>query len=275
MSVKGKTALVTGASKGIGRAIALALGRAGVNVIVTDVLMRKRENNRDELKRFGPLVSYFAESDAVTTESTAEEIKKMGVKSAAMRMDVTDREEIKKVINTVESDFNGVDILVNNAALMDVIGKFETQDHWRWMSSIEVNIAGVFNCSQAVWNHMMTKKWGRIINISSITGTMGAKEHTSYGASKAGIIGFTKSLALEGGRYNITVNAVCPGFIETETVSLYDETMKERIARKTVFHRLGKPEEVASLVLFLASEDASYITGAAIPIAGGIDLLKF
>ncbi len=275
MSVQGKTALVTGASKGIGRAIALALGKAGANVIVTDVLMRKGESGSDELKKFGPLVNYFAKSDAIATESTAEEIKKMGVKSAAMRMDVTDREEIEEVIKKVESDFNGVDILVNNAALMDVIGKFESQDHSRWMSSIEVNLAGVFNCSRAVWNHMMTKKWGRIINISSITGTMGAKEHTSYGASKAGIIGFSKSLALEGGRYNITVNAVCPGFIDTETIALFDDAMKERIARKTVFHRLGKPEEVASLVRFLASEDASYITGAAIPVAGGIDLLKY
>ena len=121
---------------------------------------------------------------------------------------------------------------------------------------------------------MKEKCWGRIIFISSIAGLMGASRQPSYGAAKAGLIGLAKSLAIESGRYNITVNTVCPGFIATEAVQLYDERMKERIANKSVLGRLGRPEEVAQVVTFLASEAASYITGAVIPVTGGIDLLS-
>ena len=197
----------------------------------------------------------------------------MGSKSCAMKLDVTDREEVKKIVQAVEAQLGSIDILVNNAAVMDNMGKFEEQTPERWQRDLNVNLTGAYNCSKAVWPGMVKKGWGRIINISSVAGLMGAHMQPSYGATKAGLIGFSKSLAIEAGRHGITVNTVCPGFIATEAVKLYDERMTERIAKRTALKRMGQPEEVAEVVAFLASNAASYITGAVIPVTGGIDLL--
>jgi len=240
--LSGKVALVTGASRGLGLAIANALEEAGANVVITDL---------------------FIENDDLDS------------KRMALKMDVTQMDDIQAVMAQMNENFNGVDILVNNAGVMDNLGKLESQDPIRWEHDLRVNLTGSFHCSKAVWPMMLKKNWGRIINMSSIAGMMGAFAQPSYGASKAGLIGLTKSLALEGAPYGITVNAVVPGFIKTEAVELHRPDMLERVKNRTAMKRLGRPKEVASLVEFLSSEAASYITGAAIPVTGGMDLLNF
>jgi 3-oxoacyl-[acyl-carrier protein] reductase len=269
----GKVALVTGASRGLGRAIALALGQAGAAVAVTDLLIEDAEYDAKALSEYSLLAGHFSQSGEVKTLQTVQEIQAMGSKSVAMKLDVTVHEEVRRVVQAIEVQLGPIDILVNNAAVMDNLGKFEEQTPERWERDLKVNLTGAYNCSKAVWPCMVSKGWGRIINISSVAALMGASLQPSYGATKAGLIGLSKSLAIEAGRYGITVNTVCPGFIATEAVQLYDARMTERIEKKTALKRLGRPEEVAHVVAFLASDCASYITGAVIPVTGGIDLL--
>lgn len=273
MNLKGKVALVTGASRGLGRAIALALGQAGADVALTDILIEGQNHDTEKLGQYSVLAGHFAKQGAVKTQAGAQEIQSMGSRSRAFKMDVTDPDEVERVVQAVEDELGVIDILVNNAAVMDNMGKFGEQQLGRWQRDLTVNLTGSYNCSKAVWPGMVKKSWGRIINISSVAGLMGAHMQPSYGATKAGLIGFSKSLAIEAGRYGITVNTVCPGFIATEAVKLYDERMTERIAKRTALKRIGRPEEVAQVVAFLASDAASYITGAVIPVTGGIDLL--
>ena len=273
--LSGKVALVTGASRGLGRAIALALGRAGADVAVTDLLVEGDNIDKNKLGEYSPLAGIFAGTEAVKTRATSEEIIAMGRRSVALKMDVADSSSIQSAIETMEKELGPVHILVNNAAVMDNFGKLENQMPEKWNRDIGVNLTGAFNCIRAVWPGMIRNNCGRIINISSITGLMGAWELPGYGASKAGLIGLSKSLAIEGGKHNITVNAICPGFIETEAVGLYDAGMKERVKQRTALRRLGRPEEVAEVAVFLAGDAASYITGAVIPVTGGADLFIF
>lgn len=228
------------------------------------------------LRDYGTVTEHFAGTDQVRTKSTADEIQQMGSRSLGLKMDVTKPEEINEVLGQVEKELGQVDILVNNAGLVGNFALFEKQETARWELDLKVNLSGAFHCAKAFWRGMQEKRCGRIINISSIAALLGAFAQPGYGASKAGLIGLTRSLALEGAGYGITVNAVLPGFIETEAAQLLSrpeihDPVKERIAMK----RLGSPEEIVYPVVFLASEMSSYITGAAIPVTGGVDLLSF
>jgi len=273
INLKGKVALITGASRGLGRAIALSLGQAGTDVALTDILLEGQDHDTEKLGQYSVLAGHFAQQGMVKTRAGAQEIQSMGSRSRAFKMDVADMDEVRRVVQAVEAELGTIDILVNNAAVMDNLGKFEEQQPERWERDLKVNLTGAYNCCKTVWPGMVKKGWGRIINISSVAALMGASLQPSYGATKAGLIGLSKSLAIEAGRYGITINTVCPGFIATEAVQLYDERMTERIAKRTALKRMGRPEEVAQAVAFLASDAASYITGAVIPVTGGIDLL--
>lgn len=271
--LNGKTALVTGGSRGIGRAIALALGKAGAAVAVTDLLIESDNGIAEEPGESGLLAEYFSKTGQVATRATAGDIEKMGGRSLALKMDVTKSDEIKAAVEKATDLFGGIDILVNNAGLLENMALMEDQSPEFWERDLNVNLTGNFLCSKAVWPGMVERQWGRIINISSIAGKMGAFTQPSYGASKAGLIGLTRSLALEGALHGITVNTVLPGFIETEAVRLVDERRLEKYRARSALKRLGRPEEVAALVVFLASDASGYMTGTAIPVAGGADLL--
>lgn len=271
----GKTALVTGASRGLGRAIALALGRAGADVAVTDLLIEDAPADNEAASEAGMLAAHFNGTDAVRTLATAKDIRQMGRQSIGLKMDVTRPDDIRAAVDEVVRRFGGIDILVNNAGVMDNMALLEHQTDDMWARDVNVNLSGTYHCSRAVWPHMKQRGWGRVINISSFVGLSGAFAQPGYGATKAGIIGLTRSLALEGARHNITVNAVLPGFIETEALMRHDPGMLERIQNRIALKRLGKPEEVASMVVFLATESAAYTTGAAIPVTGGADLFVF
>ncbi len=273
--LSGKTALVTGASRGLGRAIALALGNAGADVAVTDLLIEKEAVDKEKMSEYGLLASYFTETENIRTISTADEIEKLGSRSLGIKMDVTNPDDLQKAIAQTRGKFGKIDILVNNAGVMENMAMLEHQTEQMWERDLKVNLTGCFNCIRAVWQQMKQKQWGRIIIISSFVGLHGAFAQPGYGASKAGLIGLTKSLALEGARYGITVNAVLPGFIETEAVKLHDPKMLDRIKARTPMKRMGTPEEITPLVVFLAGEGASFITGAAIPVTGGADLFVF
>jgi 3-oxoacyl-[acyl-carrier protein] reductase len=275
VSLTGKTALVTGASRGLGRAIALSLGEAGANVIVTDLLIEGEKTDKQKLSEYSLLAGHFADSENVKTISTAEEIKKMGVQATGLKMDVTQPDEIREIVSLVHNEIGAIDILINNAGVMDNLALMENQNTEMFERDVKVNLTGAFNCTHAVWSQMKEKQWGRIINVSSFVGLRGAFAQPGYGASKAGMIGLTRSLALEGAACGITVNAVLPGFIGTEALKLHDQKMVDRILKSIPVKRMGMPEEVASLITFLASDHSGYMTGTAIPVTGGADLFNF
>jgi len=248
--LKGKVALVTGGSRGLGRVDALALAEAGADVVVADILMDG-------------------------AEKTAKEVQAMGRKSFAIKMDVTHMEEVKEGVVRIKNELGSIDILVNSAATLDHLGQLLEQRDKFWERDLRVNLTGTFNCSRAVWPYMQEKKWGRIINMASVAGTLGGFGQASYSTTKAGIIGFTKTLALEGARYGITCNVVCPGIINSESFQLISAEMRERLIRKTALRRPGEPEDVAYAIVFLASDKANYITGIVLNVSGGIELFTF
>ncbi|MBA3029630.1 MAG: SDR family oxidoreductase [Desulfobacteraceae bacterium] len=275
ISLTGKVALVTGASRGLGRAIALFLGETGADVVVTDLLIENDVTDKDKMAEYGKLAAHFSGTDKVRTQQTADEIKKMGVRSLGHKMDVTQPAQIQAVVSETLKQMGRIDILVNNAGVMDNMAVMEKQTLNMFERDLKINLTGAFNCIQAVWPYMKKQKWGRIVNISSFVGLRGALAQPGYGASKAGIIGLTRSLALEGAGYGITVNAVLPGFIGTEAVKMHDPKMLDQIKDRIPVKRMGNPDEVAPLVAFLGSDHSSYMTGTAIPVTGGADLFSF
>ena len=273
LDLSGRVALVTGGSRGLGRADALTLARAGADVVIADLLVESELS--EETDAYGPLATVARQQGLVGTESAAEEIRGLGRRALALKCDVTDREQVAAAVARTVDELGSVDILVNNAGTLDHVGQFHDQSPELWERDLRVNLTGAFTCAQAVWPHMKERKWGRIVNMASVAGTLGGFGQASYSATKAGLLGLTKTLAMEGGRHGITVNAIVPGIIGTEAFHLSNPAMNERIANRTVFKRPGDPQDIANAITFLCSDLAAYITGVELNVSGGVELFVF
>lgn len=258
----------------MGRADALTLARAGADVVIADIQVESDESS-ETAERYGVLAQVAKAQGLVFTEQTAAEIQGMGRRSAAIKCDVTDRELVEATVARVVEEFGAVDILINNAATLDHVGQIADQNPDLWERDLRVNLTGAFNCAQAVWPHMKERKWGRIVNMASVAGTLGGFGQASYSTTKAGILGLTKTLAMEGGKHGITANAIVPGIIGTEAFHFANPAMNERIAARTVFKRPGDPQDIANAIAFLCSDLAGYITGIELNVSGGIELFVF
>jgi acetoacetyl-CoA reductase len=240
----GQTAIVTGAGRGIGSAVARELAATGANIVV----------------------NYSTSSDAA--RALAAEIEEIGPKALVVHADVTDYAQVTEMIKQTMQAFGQIDILVNNAGITrdKTLKNMSRED---WDEVIHVNLDSLFNCTRQVLPFMLERKKGKIVNISSFVAQGGNVGQSNYAATKAGIIGFTKSVALEVSRYGITVNAVCPGFTETDMLAAVPENIRQRILDKIPMGRFGQPEEIATCVRYIVSE-ADYMTAQAISINGGV-----
>lgn len=273
IDLSGRVALVTGGSRGLGRADALALARAGADVVVADLLVESELS--EETDRYGTLATVARQQGLVHTEETVNEIRGLGRRALAVRCDVTDREQVEAAVARTVAELGSVDILVNNAGTLDHVAQFHEQSPELWERDLRVNLTGAFNCAQAVWPHMKERSFGRIVNMASVAGTLGGFGQASYSTTKAGLLGLTKTLALEGGRHGITCNAIVPGVIGSEAFHLANAAMNERIVKRTALRRHGEPDEIANVIAFLCSDLASYVTGAEINVSGGVELFVF
>jgi len=239
-----RVAFVTGASRGIGRAIALTLCRANFDIVVAS----------PEIER---------------NEQVAEEIRACSGEAMTINLDVTSPESVKEAFARTLKDKTRIDVLVNNAGITrdGLAMRMKPAD---WDLVLNINLTGAFRCSQAVLPGMMRNRWGRIVNISSVVGQAGAGGQANYAASKAGLIGMTKSLAQEMGSRGVTVNAVAPGYIETDMTKVLPDDVKEKILAQVPLGRIGKPDDIAHAVKFLCSEEAGYITGHVLAVNGGM-----
>ena len=272
IDLSGRVALVTGGSRGLGRADALTLGRAGADVVIADIQV---ESDDADVAEWGPLAQVAKAQGIVYTEATARELQALGRRAVAIKCDVTDREQVDATVARTIEEFGSVDILVNNAGTLDHAAQFPDQSPEFWQRDLDVNLTGAFNCSQAVWPHMRERRWGRIVNMASVAGTLGGFGQASYSTTKAGLLGLTRTLAMEGGRHGITCNAIVPGVIGTEAFHFANAQMNERIVNRTVFKRPGEPQDVANAIAFLCSDLAAYITGVGLNVSGGIELFAF
>lgn len=243
---KSRVAVVTGAARGIGKQAAIKLAEAGAAVGVIDMLPE--------------------------VEETAREAAAHGKHSVTAVLDIADPEQVRDGVEKIRRDLGDPDILVNNAAIVGNIAWIRTMEHHRWEREISVNLGGSFNMIKAVIDGMLQQHWGRIINVSSAAALGGLHKQVSYASSKAGVLGMTKTVALEHARDGITCNAILPGLIETELVQLMPAEIREKIQSGIPAGRLGAMDEVAHLIVFLASDRAAYINGAEIKIDGGITL---
>lgn len=243
MQFKGKTAVITGSSRGLGRAIAEKLGKLGANVVLTGT------------------------SDTVL--KTASELEEMGIKVAAVVGDVRNADDVKAMMAKAVESFGGVDILVNNAGITkDKPMAMMSEDDWDTV--LDINLKGCFLCTKAAAKLMIKKRYGRIINVSSVAGAYGNPGQANYSASKGGMLGLTKTAAKELAPRGITCNAVTPGLIESDMTEILPEDLKRKYLEKIALGRFGTPEDVANVVVFLASDEAGYVTGQVIDIDGGL-----
>jgi 3-oxoacyl-[acyl-carrier protein] reductase len=235
---------VTGAAQGIGRAVALILARNGADIVVSDINLEK-------------------------AEETAKEIEGIGPKAMAIRVNVANSGDVEGMVDAVLERFGRIDILVNNAGIArdKLILRMTEED---WDAVLSINLKGTFNCTKAVVKQMSKQRSGKIVNIASVSGEMGNPGQANYSASKAGVIGFTKTIAREFAQRGINVNAIAPGYIQTPMTEALPEKAKEELKRMIPVERLGQPEDVAEAVLFLVSESSSYITGHVLNVNGGI-----
>ena len=242
--LKGQTAVVTGGARGIGKEIALALARDGANIVIADLITEQ-------------------------SEETAEEIKKLSCNALVQKVDVSKTADVEDMVRNTINEFKTLDILINNAGVARdaLIVRMKEKD---WDFVLKVNLTGTFNCTKAAAKYMMKQRKGRIVNITSIVGVMGNAGQANYSASKAGIIGLTKTSARELASRNITVNAVAPGFIDTEMTQSLNENIKQQLKEQIPMGKLGRPEDIANCIKFLVSDDASYRTGQVIHVNGGM-----
>jgi 3-oxoacyl-[acyl-carrier protein] reductase len=244
LKLTGKVALVTGAAQGIGKAIALILARNGADMVVSDINLEK-------------------------AEETAKEIRAIGPKAVAVKVDVANLNDVEQMVTGILEKLAKIDILVNNAGITrdKLILRMTEED---WDAVLGVNLKGTFNCTKAVVRHMAKQRSGKIVNIASVVGEMGNAGQANYSASKAGVIGLTKTIAREYAQRGINVNAIAPGYIETPMTDALPEKAKEELRKLIPMERLGRPGDVAEAVLFLVSEESSYITGQVLNVNGGI-----
>ena len=245
MNLSNRVAIVTGGGRGIGRAIALKLAEVGATVVVNDI------------------------GEASPVGSVAEEIKAMGGQSLAVLADVSSSSDVARLVEETVAAYGKVDILVNNAGITrdQLIIRMSDED---WDKVLSVNLKGAFLCARAVLRHMIKQRWGRIISIASIVGLVGNPGQANYASAKAGIIGFTRTVAKEVAARGITANAIAPGFIDTEMTQRLEEDWKQQLKKQIPLGYFGSPRDVAEAVAFLASEEARYITGQVLSVDGGM-----
>ncbi|MBE6083474.1 MAG: 3-oxoacyl-[acyl-carrier-protein] reductase [Tissierellaceae bacterium] len=245
MTINGRNAIVTGGTRGIGRSIALGLARNGVNVAITYI------SNDDKAKE------------------VIDEIKKFEVKGIAVKADISEEKDVKNMVELVLKQFDSVDILINNAGITKdgLLVRMKSED---WDSVINTNLRGTYLVTKAVSKSMIRQKSGIIVNIASVVGLTGNAGQSNYSASKAGIIGFTKTVAKELGGRGIRVNAVAPGFVKTDMTEILKDDVKKKMIDSIPLKRCAEPEDIANAVLFLCSREASYITGQVINVDGGM-----
>lgn len=247
ISLPNKVAIITGAAAhGLGRADAMALGLSGCKIAVLDV-------------------ADLAETVALLTEK--------GIEAKGYTCDISNWDQVQSVVQRIVADFGTVHILVNNASILTTVGGIQDIPVDKWNRDIQVNLIGSANVSRAVWPHLLNNKWGRVVFMSSIAGTRGGFGQTSYSATKAGVIGLAKSLALEGARFNVTSNCIAPGIMQSQAaMTLIRPDMLERMKKGIPMRRFGEVEDIASTVTFLCSEQSAYITGQVIEVDGGSGL---